>query len=309
MAIVEPITRQIRVPAKDSPSQSPGPGDAGLQPQELVISMLGSYLHPRDREVWSGGLVQLLAEFGFSAGAARIALIRLVNRELLERIRNGRLVFYVLTPRSRTLLEEGDKRIFSLDNRSVSADVWTVVWHAIPEDQRRDRGRLARRLRFLGFGALQDGTWVSPHDREAEAVEVIEDLGVESFCGVLIGQPAATLDFRGFVSRMWPLEELSDRYRDFAREFKPYLRRKLDDAEAFQVRTRAVHEFRNFPALDPQLPDRFMSQPRFRGEAVDVFGTLYERLAEPARRHFDATTQGPGRKAAVKKRTTTARSA
>lgn len=286
------------MPPKKSPAQSAEAGGTGLQPQELVITMLGTYLHPRDRRLWSGGLVELLAEFGFSSGAARIALIRLVNRELLERIRSGRLAFYVLTPRSRTLLDEGDRRIFSLDDGLVSTDDWTVMWHAIPETQRRDRARLARRLRFLGFGALQDGTWVSPHNREAEAIEVIEDLGVEQFCGILIGRPAEALDFRDFAARMWPLEELTDRYRAYVREFKPFTRRRLSDEEAFRVRTRAVHEFRTFPALDPQLPDDFMSQPRFRGEAVNVFRTLYEGLAEPSERHFDAATEGPGGKAA-----------
>lgn len=273
-----------------------GSNGASLQPQELVITMLGTYLQPRNRQFWSGGLVELLGEFGFSPGAARIALIRLVNRDLLERTRVGRLAFYALTTRSRKLLKEGDGRIFSLGNGPRIADCWTVVWHAIPEEERLKRGRLARRLRFLGFGALQDGTWVSPHDREAEAVEVIEDLAVERFCGVLIGRPAEALDFRAFVSRMWPLWELSESYRGFLDEFKPYAkRRQMSDQEAFQVRTRAIHTFRQFPALDPQLPDDYMTAPQFRAEAIEVFTSIYERFEEPARRHFDGVTEGPVR--------------
>lgn len=276
-----------------TPSGS-GRNSTGLQPQEFVITILGSYLRPRNRRFWSGGLVQLLGEFGFSAGAARIALIRLVNRDLLERTRVGRLAFYTLTTRSRKLLKEGDKRIFSLDSGPLSADSWTVVWHAIPEDQRLKRDRLSRRLRFLGFGALQDGTWVSPHNRESEAVEVIEDLEVQRFCGVLIGTPAAALDFRAFASRMWPLGELSLRYREFLDEFRPYARpQTMGDAEAFQVRTRAVHAFRQFAAIDPQLPDDYMEAPQFREEAIDIFNTIYERLEEAANRHFDAATRGP----------------
>ncbi|MBS1880128.1 MAG: PaaX family transcriptional regulator [Actinobacteria bacterium] len=280
-----------------------GGSGPGLQPQDLVITMLGTYLRPRSRRLWSGGVVELLGEFGFSPGAARIALVRLVNRELLERTMSGRLAFYTLTGRSHKLLHEGDRRIFSLGERPSAADHWTVVWHAIPEDQRLKRDRLARRLRFLGFGALQDGTWVSPHEREAEAVELIEDLGVQAYCGVLIGSPAEALDFRTFVSRMWPLDELSGRYRAYLDEFKPYARRRsLGDEAAFQVRTRAVHAFRQFPALDPQLPDDYMSAPQFRAEAIEVFTDLYERLAKPASRHFDAATEGPV-KAAKKRRT------
>ena len=277
---------------KQTIASANGREGTSLQPQELVITMLGTYLRPRSRSFWSGGLVELLGEFGFSPGAARIALIRLVNRDLLERTRVGRLAFYSLTTRSRKLLKEGDSRIFSLGGGPVTADSWTVIWHAIPEDQRLERGRLSRRLRFLGFGALQDGTWVSPHNREAEVIEVIEDLGVQKFCGILIGAPAKALDFRTFVSRMWPLDELSEHYRAYVEEFNPYVRRRMSDQEAFWIRTRAVHTFRKFPAMDPQLPDDFMSQPRFRDEAIDVFTTIYERLAEKSNRHFDAAT-GP----------------
>lgn len=244
--------------------------------------------------MWSGGLVELLSEFDFSTGAARIALNRLIKRGLLERTRMGRLAFYSLTTRSRRLLKEGDARIFSLGTGPSATDNWTVIWHWIPEDLRIERSRLSRRLRFLGFGALRDGTWISPHDREAEAVKVIEDLDVQRFCGVLIGSPADAFDFRTFVSRMWPLEDLSQSYRAFGEQFKPFVRRpRLDDRTAFNVRTRAVHAFRQFPAMDPQLPDSYMSEPQFRAEAIDVFNAIYESLAEPASRYFDDAVAGP----------------
>jgi phenylacetic acid degradation operon negative regulatory protein len=277
----------------ESASEPAWPRGAEVQPQDLVITMLGTYVHHQDRTVWSGGLVSLLGEFGFSPGAARIALIRLANRGLLERIRTGRLAFYRLTPRCRKLLEEGDRRIFLLGKGPNHAEHWTILWHAIPEERRLERGRLARRLRFLGFGTLQDGTWVSPHDRESEVVQVIEDLDVSEFSGVLIGAPAASLDFRTFVSRVWPMGALSERYRLYVEQFGMFANgggEKLTDREAFVVRTRAMHAFRNFPADDPELPDDYIYQPQFRAEAIEVFSTLYERLAEASDRYFCAAT-------------------
>ena len=203
----------------------------------------------------------------------------------------------MLTPRSRKLLDEGDRRIFSLGKGPNTAESWTILWHAIPEDRRLERGRLARRLRFLGFGTLQDGTWVSPHDREREVVEVIDDLGVREFSGVLIGTPAGSLDFRTFVSRVWPMDALSERYRLYVEEFGPFAKRKdgaaLSDRDAFAIRTLAVHAFRNFPAEDPELPDDFMSEPKFRAEAVEVFSTLYRSLAATSDRYFLAATEPP----------------
>ena len=269
-----------------------------LQPQNLVITLLGSYVHPHDRTVWSGGLVDLLAEFGFSTGAARVALARLVRRDLLARERAGRHVHYALTERSAKLLEEGDRRIFSLGREPHRAELWTVLWHAIPEERRLERARLARRLRFLGFGSAQDGTWISPHDREREVVALIGELGVAEHAGLLLGNPAASLDFRPFVARAWDLDELSRRYRAFLSEFGRFTsRRPPDDRHAFVVRTRLVHVFRHFPFLDPELPDELMPAPEYRAQAVALFHELYASLAEPAQRYFDAVTGSRPRQA------------
>ena len=63
---------------------------APFQPQDLVVTLLGTYVRPYGDMVWSGGLVMLLGEFGFSQGAARVALTRLVRRGLIGRVRSGR---------------------------------------------------------------------------------------------------------------------------------------------------------------------------------------------------------------------------
>ena len=160
--------------------------EESLQPQDLVVTMLGTYVRPFARAVWSGGLVALLGEFGFSDGAARAALTRLVRRDLIVRERSGRLVHYRLTPRCERLLIEGDGRIFALGRLPADAGPWTLVWHQIPEDRRLERTRLGRRLRFLGFGSVQDSVWVAPHDHSAEVAELLGELGVAGFASVFV---------------------------------------------------------------------------------------------------------------------------
>jgi phenylacetic acid degradation operon negative regulatory protein len=259
-----------------------------VQPQDLVITLLGAYVHPREATVWSGGLVSLLGEFGFSTGAARVALTRIVRRGLLAPERHGRLVHYALTARATALLAEGDRRIFSLGREPHHAELWTVLWHAIPEDRRLERARLARRLRFLGFGSVQDGTWISPHDREREVAALLDELGVAEHTGVLLGRPAASVDFHALAARAWDLGELSARYRAFASAFRRV--RARDDREAFLVRTRLVHAFRQFPFLDPELPDDLVPAPERRTRAVAIFHDLYDRLDAAAQRHFELVT-------------------
>jgi phenylacetic acid degradation operon negative regulatory protein len=259
-------------------------------PQDLVLTLLGAHSVPRDDgAVWSGGLVRALGEFGFTEGAARVALNRLVARELLARSRNGRQVHYILTPRTRAVLAEGDRRIFTLGEQPRRETTWTVLWHAIPEDRRVARTRLVSRLRFLGFGSVQDGNWLAPHDREEELAALLKELDVAEYAGVMLGRPATAVDFGAFVARVWDLAELASRYEAFVGHFRG---REVDgDREAFLLRTRLVHTFREFPSLDPELPEDLVPPPPCRADALRLFHFLYPALADAAQRHFDKVTR------------------
>lgn len=260
-------------------------------PQDLVLTLLGACLEPRSGgEVWSGGLVRLLGEFGFSAGAARVALNRLVGRDLLAPSRVGRNVHYSLTPRTVAVLAEGDRRIFTLGGAPRLETTWTVLWHSIPDEHRLARTRLVRRLRFLGFGPVQDGTWLAPHDREQEVAKLLAEHEVTEYAGLLLGRPATSVDFAVFVARVWDLTELARRYESFVERFGRYRGGAGDDREALLLRARLVHTFREFPFLDPELPEDLVPAPRHRAAALALFHDLYPALADGARRYFDSVT-------------------
>jgi phenylacetic acid degradation operon negative regulatory protein len=186
-----------------------------LQPQDLAITILGAHLRRPGETVWSGGMVEILGTFGFTTEAARAALARLVLRGLLTRHKHGRLVHYMLTGRADELLAEGDRRIFSFGRAVPAQDAWTVLWHAIPEDRRVQRSRLARRLRFLGFGSIQDATWVAASDREKEVLALLGGLGVESFASVFTGRLSVSLTPRALLAQAWDLQTLGVLYDYF----------------------------------------------------------------------------------------------
>ncbi len=262
-----------------------------LQPQDLVITMLGTYVRPFARAVWSGGLVSLLGEFGFSDGAARAALTRLVRRELIARVRSGRLVHYRLTPRCERLLIEGDGRIFTLGRLPADVGPWTVVWHQIPEEHRIERTRLGRRLRFLGFGSVQDSVWLSPHDHSGEVAELLGELGVADSAVVFVASLRTGPGRAAMVTRAWDLSGLEERYGAFCSGFESYLSASLGDRDAFLVRTRLMHAFRAFAQLDPELPDELAPLSHSRARAVEIFDALYDGLAAASQRHFDAVAR------------------
>ena len=299
----------------------PLPASEQLQPQELLVTMLGTYVRPFGDRVWSGGLVVLLGELGFSEGAARVALTRLVRRGLIVRMREGRLVHYRLTARADRLLREGDGRIFSFGSPRDDGGSWTVLWYQLSEDRRLERSRLARRLRFLGFGSVQDSVWVSPHDHSRELQELLDELQMADCATLFVAGVRAMQGLPMLVSRAWDLSGLVDRYEAFCAEFEPVagsgrvvdaglsggaagaglsggalgaglsggaLGAGLSDPEAFRLRTRLAHQFRGFPLLDPELPEELAPMSGARERAVQTFHALYERLAEPSQRHFDA---------------------
>lgn len=269
-------------------------GMAQGQPQQLVLTLFGAYVQPRDRSVWSGGLVTLLGEFGITPGAARVALTRLAARGMLCRAKAGRLVHYSITPRTAAILAEGDTRIFTLGQARDNGDIWTVLWHTIPEDRRLDRARLTRRLRFLGFGPIQDGAWITPRDHERELANLLAELRLLDHASILVGRPSAALDPHRLVARAWDLDGLASRYDEFVGQYgefeDPAARRRLSDRQALQVHAQMVHTFRQFPSMDPELPTNLVPPPASRARAIALFHDIYAALAPSARTYFDQVT-------------------
>jgi phenylacetic acid degradation operon negative regulatory protein len=262
-----------------------------MRSQDLTITILGSHMRRTGDRVWSGGMVTLIGEFGFSTEAVRAALSRLVTRGMLERHRDGRMINYALTARAQELLAEGDRRIFSFGRRAPGVDAWTLLWHTIPEDRRMERSRLASRLRFLGFGSLQDATWVAASDREREVRALIDQLDVADYVSIFLARMARGSEKAILSSGAWDLGDLPNRYDDFLAEFSPLTKvtaqRALSDREAFVNRGKLMHAFRGFSLIDPELPDSIVPLRDSRAKAVAVFDAVYEGLAPAAERHFE----------------------
>lgn len=280
------------------PSPSPSaPGDAlvappaVLQPQDLALTVLGAYVRDPDQTTWSGAMVELLRAFGFSTEASRAALARLVTRGLLERHRDGRLVHYSVTPQAQRVLESGDRRIFSFGRSEAQSDSWTMLWHGLPEDRRLERSRLAAQLRFLGFGSVQDATWLAASDREADARALLDDLGVASFAAILVGGMSPTLSPATIIAAAWDLDRVCAGYRGFLARYEAFAeapaRAALDGREAFVTRTRMLDEFRTFPAVDPELSRELAPEvSALRSAVVATFDAAFAGLRDAADAYF-----------------------
>ncbi len=254
---------------------------AGASPQHLIVTLLGDYWMGRTEHLPSASLVDLAAEFDISSTSARAALSRLARRGVLESSKVGRRTYYGLTPRAESILEHGAHRIvtFGLTPRPWDG-TWVVVIFSVPEEQRDVRHVLRTRLRWLGFAPLYDGVWVSPQAGVDEAVELLDELAVATST-VLVSR-VATVEDAGDPLRAWDLGALRRTYDEFIAEFGPLLDRTqagdVGTAEALVARSGIMDVWRQFPNLDPGLPEDALPDGWPRAEAREVFARVYDEL-------------------------------
>lgn len=223
--------------------------------QFYLFNLFGDYILPRGGRVWTNDLLRLLDLLGVSEGAARTTLSRMRQQGWFDTEKDGRETRYVITPRGRAILEEGDRRIFE-DILTDWDGRWHLVVYSLPEEQRKDRNNLRKKLLWLGFGNLAPGTWVTPHDRTADVATLVCDLGLGHWVTQFSAETDDDLDV---IRKCWNLDELAADYRTFLARYGPEyaaLRdgRPLTPAEAFVRRFWLTFAFQRFPLGDPNLP-------------------------------------------------------
>jgi phenylacetic acid degradation operon negative regulatory protein len=279
----------VRQPAVAPPKQKLIDKFGVLQPQELILGLFGEYVALKEA-AWSGALVHLLGDLGFSMAHARVALNRVIARGLLAPKKRGRFVFYTITPRLKLVHDEGRRQTFSQTAEIRWKGTWTIAWYNIPEKQRAERGRLGRWLNLRGFGALQDGTWIAPGESSREVMDLAKRLGVDRHIILFVGKITDETAIRATVERARNVKDLKRIYELFVSEFsslrKPGAAEKLSPRDAFISRTRLIEMFRQTATHDPRLPDSVLGVSWRRGEAIELFHDLQQRLKPAAVEYF-----------------------
>ncbi|MFI0351227.1 PaaX family transcriptional regulator C-terminal domain-containing protein [Actinomadura sp. 9N407] len=256
--------------------------------QSLLMSVFGEFVLPQGEPVWTSTLLHVLAGLEIEEKSARQALTRMAAKGWIESERAGRRVRWALTGTGRTLLREGAERIYSFGRERDSWDGrWLVLLASVPESKRDLRHQLRNGLTWAGLGSPIPGVWISPHaSREAEAKQVVENLGLDpvvlSFCGPFAGIGSE----RAMVEQAWHLDDLAAAYEEFVREFAG-LRPAAGD-QALLAQIRLVHEWRRFPRLDPQLPLELLPPHWIGVRAANVFTDLHRQWQDAAQERWAA---------------------
>jgi phenylacetic acid degradation operon negative regulatory protein len=258
--------------------------------RSLLMTVLGEFVLPAGRPVWTWALVDTLASVGVAEKSARQALARAAAEGLLASERVGRRTRWDLTPPARRLLTEGARRIYDFGRGERPWDGrWLLLLVSVPEAKRDLRHQLRTRLSWAGFGSPEAGVWISPHlGREREALDVVKELGLAD------GAMSFTATFGTIggedtmVSRAWDLTGLEERYEAFLADFGAL--EPAGPAGVLQAQTRLVHEWRRFPFLDPQLPQALLPANWGGSQAAELFHRRHAEWELAARRRWDELT-------------------
>ena len=278
------------------------------RPKDLIFTLFGDFLLHRPEPVWVGSLIELLAPLGLSEGGVRTVLSRMAAKDWLVAERRGRNSFYRLTRRGRRLLEEGEARIYHPPSDASWDEGWYLIAYSIPEDRRHLRDRLRVRLLWLGCGSLGNGLYITPHDIGSRIEEIADGLEIRGNLEVFRARHVGFSDVTQLVAQCWDLPGINRRYEQFIQRYWPEFERtraeietgRLAEEQAFVRRFALVHEYREFPLIDPYLPKSLLPR-EWGGEcSAALFNAYHDLLMPLADEYVDRTlAAAPGGEVAV----------
>lgn len=259
----------------------PGTAETWLRPQALAFALLAEHVLGRGIAVFSGSFIEVFERLGIGEHAARATLARMSNRGLLERHRRGRRVYFALTPRCESILEDGRVRIWVTGAVNTETDgPWTLLAFSMPEAWQRKRHDLRSRLAWSGFGPLQSGLWVAPG--RVDVSSIVAELGLDAHVRVFHAAPAPPTDLAQVVREAFDLDALAGGYTEFLVSWdQPGADRNAADALALTLRLST--EWLEVIRRDPRLPLHLLTAGWPAVRAQEVFFALHSAHDDRAR--------------------------
>jgi phenylacetic acid degradation operon negative regulatory protein len=246
--------------------------EADIPTRTLVLGMAH-----RDGRIFAEEVYPVAEACGQSPDQVRSCLRRLVAEGLFERDGEGRSARFDPTPAGLDALGGSLDRIRAAYEQDAAGRGWDGHWHlvgfAVPEQRRAARDAFRDHLLARGGAAVQPGLYVSPTTweddvrTEAARLEVAEHVTTASTDQLDVG---GERDPRAIALRLWPLEEVAERYRAFIAAYEGVpdqldaMRRKrhrLADADYLPGALLIGTRFQECFALDPLLPPELLPRP------------------------------------------------
>src|SRR3954464_9479056 len=175
--------------------------------RSLLLTVLGEFVLPSGRPVWTSALIDLLAELDVAEKAARQAIMRTADSGWIAGSRQGRATRWALTDAGTRLLKEGTDRIygFAAEDRPWDGR-WLVLTVGVPENARSLRQRLPTPLGWAGLASADGTPPGAPRvDREHEARRVLDELGLLAGSWSFVAEAGVIGSERSLAGSAWDL--------------------------------------------------------------------------------------------------------
>ena len=234
-----------------------------LRAGSLITTVFGDSVAPRGGSVWLGSLIRVMRTFGISERLVRTSVYRLSRDGWFEVSQIGRRSYYSLSEEGKRKFEHATTRIYS-----EPAVPWSGEWCLLMTGglNAKDRDWLKKEAEWLGFAVVAGNVLAHPATALAELEPLLEKKGVRENLVVMhasLADCSKAGAMRDLVQKSWNLQELDERYAAFVHHFSPVadaIRNagKVDPANAFQIRTLLIQEYRKVLLRDPLLPSELL---------------------------------------------------
>jgi phenylacetic acid degradation operon negative regulatory protein len=223
-----------------------------MKARSSLFTLFGEFVHPRGNVVWVGTMIAWMQALGFSEAAVRAAVSRSQRTGWLSVQKIGRKSYYALTPEVRWRVHNAVGRLYQPLEQHWDGR-WRLLTYSIPESHKEARDQFRKELLILGFGAWQNGVWLSPNDTTESALALAAAHHLEPFVDVFVAERFGQHSSLEVVGQVWDVAALNARFDEFLRAFSSFA---LPDTPkpAFCAYVQMLHEYRKFLFLAPDLP-------------------------------------------------------
>lgn len=259
---------------------------------EVPTRLLVHALIREDGTVSADELYTIANTLGMSDQQVRLCIKRLVAEGRFTHEGRGRKAkLHATADTTRALVPNADflRHAFQQD---AGLAPWDGIWHlaafAMPESERTARDSLRETLVHLGGAPLQGGLYVCANTWEPYVEEAAHRLGVHGALTLLTTTDLRRGDTKAaaeLARRLWPLQEIADRYHRLIRIAQPRLARLTDGAvlspsALLTIAVELAAELTRSIQPDPLLPPQLLPQPWPGTQARELIAQCWAALHE-----------------------------
>ncbi|SDI41004.1 transcriptional regulator, PaaX family [Alteribacillus persepolensis] len=266
-----------------------------MKPRSLLFTLYGEYVQYYGGEAWVGSLIQFMKRFGISESSVRGAILRMVQKDLMQVRKIGNKSYYSFTAEGKRQIDDGVERVYSI-RRSEWDGMWRILTYSFPESKRELRNEVRKELTWTGFGAISNSTWVSPNPLESRVLELMERYQLQDYITLFSSSEVLSHANEDIVNKGWDLQQISKEYEQFIEKYQKIFdelsekafQNTLTDEECFIERTKIVHEYRKFLFQDPGFPNELLPANWTGTAARELFWNIHQLISIPAVRFFES---------------------